>query len=87
MNLLYITCLFSSLFLAVSRLHISFMDKPPYLSYYFILERLSILMFAVSGKVLFNLSFDSLAFCVVSNMNIYSPNSYLWCAVTLMYEL
>lgn len=69
--------MFFSLFLAVSRLHISFMDKPPYLSHYFILELLSILMFAISDKVLFNLSFDSMAFSVVNNMNIYSPSSYL----------
>lgn len=44
-------------------------------------------MFAVSGEVLFNLSFNSLAFSVVSKMNIYSPDSYLWWTVTLMYEL
>ena len=83
LNPLCIKCLFFSLLIAVSRLYISVMGRPCYVLHCIILELLIILMFAISTKVLFNLSFDSLAFFMVSSMNIYFPSSYLQWAVTL----
>lgn len=77
MNPLCIKHLFFSLLLAVSRLHVSFTGRPSYGLYCISLELLVILMFATSSKVLFNLSFDSLAFSMVSSMNIDSLRSYL----------